>query len=319
METYENADVGLPGTSHDLWAMPKWAPHFPDRASLLDELALLDRLFPFEWRAAELGKRSSRHQLRGDIATVGGRTRLVALAAELLRTSSTEAGAQIPMQGRLRCPSLYEPTKSELLVGPILRPVGHVTWQPQGAGHGADYQVGHGYGVHVAEVKRLCTSLRQEKVTMERLVADWGRSGPVFAPDENVENAREDARRLYPRVRHAARQIEQSASKATRRVSRPALSVPGILFLDLDGNPYLVNLRETIRGWMAFDWAQPIDLICFFDYAHRDGAWCTIVEPIYSRSHRALDTLGHVLPYCSRGHFHVGKLPTGPCEFPLPM
>jgi len=29
------------------------------------------------------------------------------------------------------CWNLYQPTKSELLVGPMLRPIGEVTWQPE--------------------------------------------------------------------------------------------------------------------------------------------------------------------------------------------
>lgn len=86
---------------------------------------------------------------------------------------------------------------------------------------------------------------------MDRAVANMGRSGPVFTRDELLENAREDARRLYPRVRHGAKQLHHSAREGTRRFGRVAGSVPGILFLDLDGNPYLVNVRETIRGWMT--------------------------------------------------------------------
>jgi hypothetical protein len=194
-----------------------------------------------------------------------------------------------------------------------------VTWQPEGAGHGADYRVIHALGGHVAEVKRLCTSIRQEQVTMVRILTNTGLSGPVFTPREHVENTRHDARRLYPRVRHAARQLKQSADKVARHFGSPKALVPGILFLDLDGNPYLVNVRETICQWMNLRWARPVDLVLFFDYGCRDNVWGTIAEPIYSRSGAALDALSRVLPACSRQHFHIGNLPVGPCDCPLPL
>ena len=223
------------------------------------------------------------------------------------------------MQGRLRCWNLYQPTKSELLVGPMLRPLGEVTWQPEGAGHGADYQLTHASGLHVVEVKRVCTSVRQERVALDRVRADMARSGPVFTPEEQAENTREDARRLYPRVRHASKQLKHSATKAARRTARSASSVHGVLFLDLDGNPYLGNVLDSLRGWMALPWARSIDLILFFDYGPRGGAWGTIANPIYSRTGRAFSTMNRVLPRCTRGHFHFGNHPAGACEFPLPL
>lgn len=306
-------------TAIDLWTLENWNRQFPQRASLSAELALLERLFPLQWRMEALCEPRSKHQLRGDLLTPGGRTRLVFLAAELLRLIGPSADPRIPMQGRIRCWSLYEPTKSELLIGPILRPMGDVIWQPEGAGHGADYQVTGAFGVHVAEIKRACTSVRQEQVAMSRVVADMDGSGPVFVPEERIANSREDARRLYPRVRHAAKQLKQSATKAARRFGCSAACVPGMLFLDLDGNRSLVNIIESICGWMKLPWARPIDLVLFFDYGCRDDAWGTIAEPIYSRSGWALDALSRALPICSRGHFHVENVPIGACEFPLPF
>ena len=316
---HDSASGPFSATTADLWDVGNWSRRFPDRASISAELALLERLFPLQWRQEALREPRSKHQLRGDLLTPGGLTRLLALAEELLRMIGPAGSAAIPMQGRLRHWNLYEPTKSELLVGPILRPIGDVTWQPEGSGHGADYQVAHASGVHVAEVKRACTAKRQDRVAIGRVVADMARSGPVFTPDELVQNTREDARRLYPRVRHAAKQLEQSAVKAGRRFGRGARSVPGILFLDLDGNPYLVNVLERIREWMRFPWARSIDLILFFDYGYRNESWGTIAGPVYSRSGNALDTFTRALPTCTRGHFHVGNALVGPCEFPLPL
>lgn len=307
------------GTASDLWQLENWTRQFPHRASLSAELALLERLFPLQWRLEALCEPRSKHQLRTDLRTPGGRTRLVFLAAELLRLIGTSADPRIPMQGRLRCWSLYEPTKSELLVGPILRPMGDLIWQPEGAGHGADYRVADALGVYVAEVKRACTSARQDQVAKSRDFASMAGSGPVFTPEERIANAREDARRLYPRVRHAARQLEQSVSKAARLFGCSAGSVPGILDLDLDGNRSLVNICESIWGWMDLPWARSIDLVLFFDYGCRDDVWGTIAGPVYSRSGRAHAALSRALPVCTRGHFHVGNLPVGACEFPLPL
>ncbi|HKO90391.1 MAG TPA: hypothetical protein VJU61_04520, partial [Polyangiaceae bacterium] len=100
---------------------------------------------------------------------------------------------------------------------------------------------------------------------MSRVLANMAGSGPVFTPEERIANEREDARRLYPRVRHATRQIEQSANKAARLFGCSEGSVPGILFLDLDGNRSLVNICESIGRWMELPWARSIDLVLFFD------------------------------------------------------
>lgn len=299
----------------DLWAIRNWSQHFSRRTSLADELALLERLFPLAWRLESLREPESKHQIRGDLLTIGGRGRLLALAAELLQVDRCEKS----VQGRLRCWSLYEPTKSELLVGPILRLIGDVTWQPEGSGHGADYRLDCSSNVYVAEVKRLCTSKREEAVTMKRVLADMGRSGPIFTPEEQVENRRRHARRLYPRVRQAARQLAQSATNVAKRRRATGARVPGILFLDLDGNRELVNIRERICGWMNLRWAHSVDLILFYDYGCRENVWGTIAEPIYSRTGTALEALSQELPICSRLHFHVGNLPVGLCDFPLPL
>jgi hypothetical protein len=307
----------ISATADDLWALENWLPEFHRHRSLSAELALLERLFPLQWRREALREPASKHQLRGDIVTIGGRTRLLVLAAELARMVRPE-DTEIPMQGRLRHWSLYESTKSEFLVAPFLRRVGAVTWQPEGGRHGADYRVAHTSGLHVAEVKRAQTAKRQEQIVRQRLVADMGRSGPLFTPEEHQENTRKDARRLYPRMRHAARQLERSAENARALASNDA-RIFGVVFLDLDGNPYLVNITSSIRRWMGFSWARAIDVVVFFDFSHRDGAWGTVVGPFYERGRGPLDAIACVFPTCSRGHFHLGNQPEGPCEFPLPL
>jgi hypothetical protein len=306
------------GTATDLWQLENWIRQFPRRTSLDTELTLLERLFPLEWRIGALREPTSKHQLRGDLRTIGGQSRVLGLANELLQMMALSGGDNIPVQGRLRCWNLYQPTKSELLVGPILRPVGDLSWQPEGAGHGADYQVRHPHYGLVAEVKRVCTSVYQERVAIGRAF-DSGDGRPIFTPDESEQNMREDARRLYPRVRHGARQLARSAVKAAKRLGRPLKSLSGVLFLDLDGHPYLGNITGSIRGWMELPWAKSIELVLFFDYACREDVWGTVSEPIYARDARALDMLASALPICDRGHFHVGNLPVGPCRFPLPL
>jgi len=314
----EIVSVALSGTADDLWAERNWAWHAPRRPELKEELGLLERLFPLEWRRVELRVPGSKHQMRSDLVTPGGQGRLLLLAAELLRVMRASGDPRrIPTPGRLRDWRLYEPTKSELLVGPLLREIGEVKPQPAGAGHGADYLVHTESGVHVAEVKRACTAARQNRIAMDRSTIT--RSGPIFTPEELEQNTREDALRLYPRVHHAAKQLKQSANSAVRRFGRSVGSVPGILFLDLDGNASLVNVRSKIDGWMALPWARSIDLVLFFDYNCREDAWGLTAEPIYSRTGHALDTLARALPRCDRPHFHVGNLPTGPCKYPLPF
>jgi hypothetical protein len=315
---HDGDDGTFSGTATDLWQFENWVRQFPSRTCLQPELTLLERLFPLEWRLDALREPKSKHQLRGDLRTIGGQSRVLGLANEMLQMMALRTEAGIPMQGRLRCWSLYQSTKSELLVGPILRPVGVLTWQPERTGHGADFQVSHpGRGL-VAEVKRVCTSVRQDKIAIDRAFVHAG-TQPVFTPDERAQNIREDARRLYPRVRHAARQLGHSAVKAAKRLSRSHETVSGILFLDLDGHPYLGNVVESIRGWMKLPWAHPIDLVLFFDHNCREDVWGTTAEPIYSRDGRALEALSGALPICDRGHFHVGNLPVGQCRFPLPL
>jgi hypothetical protein len=252
------SEGGVAWLAGDLWTAEQWGPAFPHRPDLARELTVLERLFPSQWRDDNLVKRRARHQLLWHLATPGGRARLLDLAAELLRLMRDDqycraaADERIPMEGRLRWWNLYQPTKSEFLVGPILLPLGDVTWQPERAGQGADYKVTHRSGVLVAEVKRLCTSRRHFRLETQRALATMGRSGPLFSPDENRSFGQEDAKRLYKRVRYAAGQLKISARKAA-----PKDRAHGVLFLDLDGNNYLVNLVDTICGWMAAGAASP--------------------------------------------------------------
>ena len=306
-------------TASDLWDLENWRRYFPDRRSLAAELALLERVYPWQWRFEALREPTSRHQLRGDVRTIGGLTRLLTLARELRQVMKSQQLSQVPMQGRLRCAGLYEPTKSELLVGRMLRSVGNLVWQPAGTGFGADYEVSAHSGIHIGEVKRLCTSRRQEKMVMDRALANMTSNGALFTRDEQAQNEREDAVRLYRRVHHAGRQLLQSAGKAARHARHGRARVSGTLFLDLDGHPYLGNIRARIQDWMDLPWARSIDLVVLFDYGCREDRWGIIAEPIYSRRDHALETLDRALPVCSRGHFHVGNLPAGPCEFPLPL
>jgi hypothetical protein len=165
----------------------------------------------------------------------------------------------------------------------------------------------------VAEVKRVNTSNRCERVSTERAVAAnrSASSGPLFTHEEHEANTREDIPRLYRRVRHAARQLATSASKAANRAR-----VPGVLFLDLDGNPYLANLRHVIHEWMARPWARPIDLVMFFSFGFREGRWGTIAEPVYARTWRAIDAIAMAHGLCNRRHVHVGNMPLGDCGYP---
>jgi hypothetical protein len=315
------------------WAPAGWLPHFSHRRQLLRELTLLERLFPDDWCDATFpsSKAVTRtmqwppHQLRGDLLTVGGRTRVLDLAAELLRLMAdphcrASAGGRIPMQGRLRNSRLYPPTKSELLVAPILRPLGKMTWQPAGAGFGADYGVVYESGAIVAEVKRAETAKRDALATERRVRALFGppavppRDGFLFTRAETDAREREDARRLYPHVRKAARQLRKSARRLGRRGS-----VPGILFLDLDGNNLLVNLRERVVRWMSLPWAAPIDLVMWFDYRERDARWGTVAEPLYCRTKRALDRLYRFHRPCTQWHVHIRSRPRGACPFQLPF
>ena len=103
------------------------------------------------------------------------------------------------MQGRLRNTTLYPPTKSEFLVGPILRPLGAMTWQPEGSGFGADYSVAWESGALVAEVKRIETArahTREEDARLRLQMNQVGRSPPsegfLFTATETSAMAREE-------------------------------------------------------------------------------------------------------------------------------
>jgi len=126
----EIVSVALSGTADDLWAERNWAWHAPRRPGLNEELGLLERLFPPGWRRDALRVPGSKHQMRSDLVTPGGQGRLLMLAAELLRMMHASGDPQIPASGRLRHWKLYEPTKSELLIGPLLRRIGEVIPQP---------------------------------------------------------------------------------------------------------------------------------------------------------------------------------------------
>ncbi len=305
------------------WSLKDWLARFGHRPNLQAELAVLEDTFSALWRQTAFAALPSKHPLARDLITLGGQMCLLDLAAEVLRHIDADvwsADIKVPMQGRLRCWNLYLPTLSEFRVAPILRPVGRLTWQPQGTGHGADYQVDHKSGVLVAEVKRVCTSRRYEETLMRRVSKDVRRPGPVFTRREERSNTLEDVPRLYKRVKYAAKQLAISAGEAVNAARRSGRSIgraPGVLFLDLEGNSGLHNLLPWIGGWMRLPWARSIDLIVFFDYASRDGVWGTVAQPELPRNESALSVLVDALGLCSEGHFHVGNRPRGKCEFPI--
>jgi len=303
----------------DPWAIASWQRDFGYRGDLRRELALLDLVFSKSWRDEFVARTPFKHVLPYHLATKGGWARLLDLAAELLLSigsGDVDSERRVPMLGRLRAASLYLSTLSEIVVAPILRGIGSVTWQPQGLGHGADYRVDYNDGILVAEVKRACTSLRQEALIAERTTAflaaaATGEAVPVFADAEELANAREDARRLYPHVRHAADQLATSARLAAvqlrrgRRKPRTAAFIPGVLLLDLDGNSSLRNLGPRIERWMQRGWAAAIDLVVFVDYEACDNRWSATVEPVYSRTHVALRQLASTLRLRKRRHLRV--------------
>ena len=295
----------------DPWALDKWQADFGNRLGLDRELVLLEHVFPVEWLEALLGTLPPKHGLPYHLLMLGGRARLLHLAAELLRyvgAGEVAGYAKVPL-GRLRERNLYPPTAGEFLVAPILRPVGAVKPQPQGRGHGADYMIDLSSGALVAEVKRLCTARRQERAAMDRVLADPERSGPIFTESEERFNAQEDGRRLYPHVKHAASQLGASARAVTVGERGPAIpgGVPGILFLDRDGNSLLANVHSRIVEWMRLSWAASIDLVVFFDFDSCGGTWRTVVELVFSRTGRAWNALVEALRECSEGHLHVNE------------
>jgi hypothetical protein len=302
------------------WTPDSWRGHFGYRADLRRELALLEILFPAAWRDSSFATLPFSHRLPYHLATKGGWAKLLDLAAELLRgvvPGEIARDVAIPMAGRLRAGNIYSPTLCEIVIAPVLRAVGEVVWQPQGFDHGADYRVDHPAGILVAEVKRVSTSLRQERVISERtqaFLADVtpGEMRSVFTDAENLTNAREDAKRLRPHVTKAARQLATSARLAAHSASAPGRAVgrvPGVLVLDLDGNNMLRSLRPRIDRWMQRPWASSIDLIVFVDYESCDGVWSTIVEPTFARSRHSLNAFARALWRCRHGHNHVRVRP----------
>lgn len=304
----------------DPWALERWQELFGYRPDLRRELALLDRVFPAPWRESSFATAPFKHRLPYHLATKGGWARLLDLAAELLLSvvpGEISPDVAVPMLGRLRHADLYSPTLCEIVVAPVMRAIGDVTWQPQGRGHGADFRIEHPSGVLVAEVKRVCTSRRQEQAIADPTATFMANMTPgqvlqVFTDAEELLNAREDARRLYPHVRYAASRIATSAriaANSRRKSGQSVARVPGVLLLDLDGNSSLRNLHPRITRWMQRSWARSIDLVLFVEYESCSNVWSTTVEPTFSRAHRAWRLLARTLRRCHQGHLHVRGRP----------
>lgn len=303
------------------WAVDLWRSHFDHRPDLTRELAILDSVFSAPWREGALATMPFKHRLPYHLVTKGGWARLLDLAAELLKSvggREISPEIEVPMVGRLRAANLYLPTLCEIVLAPILRAMGEVTWQPQGRDHGADYLVEHASGTLVAEVKRVCTSERQERAIAERtraLMAEVasGEIRHIFTEREELTNLREDARRLYPHVRKAVKQMATSARLAGTSgfIGREARGrVLGLLLLDLDGNDSLRVLENRISQWMRRPWAASIDLVIFADYdSCANDEWSTVVQPVFARTRLAATVLAPALRRCQRGHFHVRTRP----------
>lgn len=311
----------------DPWNPAKWTPHFGNRPRLADELRVLERAFPLEWREHNFSSFPLKHQLAYDLMTFGGWTRLLVLASELLRHMNGDPEAPIPSQGRLRVTFLYPPAVSEFIVAPLLDGLGgKVKWQPQGNNHGCDYRVDLASGFFLGEVKRLWRSHREEEEETRRVVQGWkeGRNEPhkTFTEEEERAFDRLDADRLYPHVEKAARQLKTSAMAIAGTAWR---TMPGILFLDVHSNWRVTNLlaridRWGVQPWAKDNWAESIDLVVLFDFVSRDNGW-GISAQAYLPS-RANNSLGKVaasflqqgLGTCDNGHFHVPHCPPGTCR-----
>ncbi|HEY1696044.1 MAG TPA: hypothetical protein VGG39_27945 [Polyangiaceae bacterium] len=311
-----------------------WARAFPSRESRDDELELLERLFPLSWRVETFGAsgppRRKVHRLRDELRSNVGCTRLLDIAAALRLLGAgpipddPASAWRIPLQGSLRYPSQYEHAWSEALVGVLLQPVGHVVWQPSRRRRGprADYYVRHRVGQLVVEVKRIRVG-RTTRALYDRRDAEWaGGKGWVLTAAERRECRERDIPRLYRRVRHAAGQL--AASSADARELAPAEGrVPGVLFLDVDANPPLLNLRRRLRRWSRrHEWARAIDGVVAFNYrGHVDGRAGTVAQAIYirkrRRSHEAMNAIFSAYPLCELQQIHVGGLPDGPCTIPI--
>lgn len=313
----------------DLFAPPFLsADRVAMRVDLENELELLANLFCLEWREATFSTRGRRHGLANDLMTIGGRSRLLDLAAALRLLGAsppTEAGGswQIPLRGHLRHASQYEHAWSECLVGALLRPVGEVVWQPSRLRRGprADYMVRHASGRFVVEVKRIRVGRTTQALCDQRQRECVGESGWLLTDVQQRQCEQRDIPRLYRRVRHAARQLAGSATAAHEH-SVGADRIPGVLFLDVDANPYLLNLRAHLHRWMnTHAWARSIDGIVAFNYRGQDGRAGTVAEAIYERkgahSHAALEAIFDAYPRCKLNQIHVAGLPDGPCTVPI--
>ena len=310
-----------------------WADSFPAREGRDRELEILAHLFPLPWREETFGTSGSprwrAHPLASELLTLVGRTRLLDIAAALrvlgAGPPSTVASAEwrIPMQGSLRRASHYEHAWSECLVASLLGPVGEVVWQPprRGPGPRADYLVQHRSGRFVAEVKRIRVGRTTQALHDRRHRERFGQTGFLLDETERRECLERDAPRLYRRVRHAARQLAASADEAMNQAPGEG-RVPGVLFLDVDANPYLLNLRPRLRRWMRlYEWASSIDGIVGFNYRGQEGRAGTVAEVIYARGQpRSLDAMEAIFfayPLCEQKQIHVAGLPEPPCTFPI--
>jgi hypothetical protein len=228
------------------------------------------------------------------------------------------------MAGSLRHRRQYAPTVSEFLVAPLLAPLGgDLIWQPERRRPGCDYRANHSAGILLGEVKRLSRSQRVEKEEAKRVqehaqrVAaglEEAKQTNIFTEEESDENTAEDAERLYPHVRKAAGQLEISAKNAAGKAWK---NVPGVLFLEADGNPYITNILPRIERWMKRPWATPIDLVVFFDLRPRNGIWSIMAEAHCARTPRAFALLAKALGQCDKGHFHVVPCSPGTCDLPF--
>jgi hypothetical protein len=95
-----------------------------------------------------------------------------------------------------------------------------------------------------------------------------------------------------------------------------------VIFLDVDANPYLLNLRSRLRCWMRqHDWSRAIDGIVAFNYRGQDGRTGTVAQAIYVRNRRrsreAMAAIFGAYPLCELKQIHTAGLPEHPCTIPI--
>lgn len=321
----------------DVWA-PKnhllWGA-FSSRTGWHEQLLVLEHLFPLQWRREMFGRRKpSLHSLPNDLKTPSGRTRLLDVAAGLLREKagpvSSRRGApwRIPMDGCFRYAPRYNHIVSEFLVGPLLLPVGDLKWQPPPTkGPRADYLVLHGAGAVVVEVKRLRMS-DMAKALEKKKDLEIGRAmtrgempvqgQSLLTPKESEACLRAEMPRLRKHASHASKQLEASG-RHVQRVGRLRRGcVLRVLFLDVQENPDLVNLQKVIHGWMTeTDWGKRIDLVVGFFYQSYAGISGTVATPFFTRGPEPCWTLFGAHPahlFCKPHlHLHLAGVPEGGC------